>query len=298
MIIYITILFSFLFSYNGYDSIYNIISSPRNNAIGGVHMPTNNINSMFDAPLELNHRDKSLFISINDFNRLLTTYHIGYCLYSNQKMNLSLGLVRREIYNNYNTQDAWIDDGYPDLEELNYDMISLFSDKQTGLLLSYNKILNKNFILGVNFKTELHKIGYISAVGYAMDIRTLLNLDKVSICFGIDDLFAVKEWETDFIENNNINGYISIAMHALENFTLFYEYGTHRDFIFGTEMKLVERLSLRWGFSNMKDMTLSFGVGFDLKNINLEYTYKDNMDYILGNNHILGFTLKLHHFSE
>ena len=143
MIIYITILFSFLFSYNGYDSIYNIISSPRNNAIGGVHMPTNNINSMFDAPLELNHRDKSLFISINDFNRLLTTYHIGYCLYSNQKMNLSLGLVRREIYNNYNTQDAWIDDGYPDLEELNYDMISLFSDKQTGLLLSYNKILNK-----------------------------------------------------------------------------------------------------------------------------------------------------------
>ena len=32
------------------------------------------------------------------------------------------------------------------------------------------------------------------------------------------------------------------------------------------------------------------------ENINLEYTYRDNMDYILGNNHILGFVLDLNNF--
>ena len=127
--IYTIILFSFLFSYNDYDGIYNIISSARNNAVGGVHMSTDNIDSIFDAPSKLNHKDNNLFLSINNFNGLLTTYHIAYCLYSNQDMNLSLGIIRREIYDNYNTQDAWFNDGYPHLEELNYDMISLFSDK-------------------------------------------------------------------------------------------------------------------------------------------------------------------------
>lgn len=298
MIIYITISFSLLFSYNSYDSIYNIISSPRNNAIGGIHMPTNNINSMFDSPLKLDHKDNNLFISINDFNNLLTTYHIAYCLHSNDSMNLSLGLVRREIYNNYNTQNAWTNDGYPDLEEINYDMISMFSDKQTGLLLAYNKVLTDKLIMGINFKPELHKIGDISGIGYAMDIRTLLKLKKVSISIGIDDFLAIKKWETNFIERNNFNGYISIATSVLENWTLFYEYGTHEDFIFGAEFKLADRFSLCWGLNDIEDMSLSFGVGFDLENINLEYTYRDNMDYILGNNHILGFILKLNNFSK
>ena len=142
MLICIIILFSCLFSSNDYDNIYNIISSPRNNAIGGIHIPTNGISSIFDAPLNVSYKDNNLFLSLNNFNNLLTTYHIAYCIYSNDNMNLSLGLVRREIYDNYNTQHAWLDNGnYPDLEEINYDMISSFSDKQTGLLLSYNNIL-------------------------------------------------------------------------------------------------------------------------------------------------------------
>ena len=29
-----------------------------------------------------------------------------------------------------------------------------------------------------------------------------------------------------------------------------------------------------------------------------EYTNRDNMDYILGNNHVLGFILKLNNFSK
>ena len=298
MILYTIILFSFLFSYHDYDNIYNIISSPRNNAVGGIHMSTNNINSIFDAPSKIDYKDNNLFIAINDFNKLLTTYHIAYCLYSNDNMNLSFGLVRREIYNNYDTQYAWINDGYPDLEEINYNMISLFSDKQTGLLLAYNNIFSDNFIMGINFKPELHKIRDISAIGYRMDIRYLIKLNKVFISFGIDDLFSVKKWETNFVEKNSPNGYISISASILEDITLFYEYGTNQDFIFGTEIKLIDKFSLRCGFSDIEDMSLSFGVGFDLENMNLEYTYRDNMDHILGNNHILGFSLKLNNFSK
>ena len=63
--IYTIILFSFLFSYNDYDGIYNIISSARNNAVGGVHMSTDNIDSIFDAPSKLNHKNNLLKIFQN-----------------------------------------------------------------------------------------------------------------------------------------------------------------------------------------------------------------------------------------
>jgi len=298
MAIYIILLFSFLFSYNDYDNIYNIISSPRNNAIGGIHMPTNSINSIFDAPLDVSYENNDLFISINNFNKLLTTYHIAYCIYSNNNMNLSLGFVRREIYNNYNTQQAWINDGYPDLEEINYNMISSFSDKQTGLLLAYNNILSKNFIMGINFKPEIHKIGNVSAVGYRMDIRYIIKFKKVIFSFGVDDLFAIKKWKSGFTEKYNLNGYISTSLSVSESIILFSEHGTNQNFIFGTEIKLIDKFSLRCGFNDIKNMNLSFGIGFNLENMNLEYTYRNNMSYILGNNHILGFILKLNNFSR
>ena len=294
--IYIIILSSFLFCSNDYDNIYNIISSPRNNAIGGLHISTNDISGIFDSPLDLNSKDNNLFISLNNFNNFLTTYHIAYCLYADNNMNLSLGLVRREIYDNYNTHLAWQNDGYPDLEEINYDRISSFSDKQTGLLLAYNNILTKNFIIGINFKPEFHKIGNISAIGYRMDIRYLIKLSRSTLSFGIDNLFATKKWETNLIEKSNLNVYISSSILISKKITLFYEYGIEQDFRFGTEIKLMDKIFISWGFNGLQKSNFNFGVGFDLKNMNLEYTYRDNAEYILGSNHVIGFIIKLNNF--
>ena len=191
MFIYIIFICSFLLSLDN-DNVYSIISSPKNNAIGGIHASDNSINSIFDAPVNIDFNDRELFVSLNNFNDFLTVYHIGYCLYSNNSMNLSLGLVRREIYNNYDTQRAWNYDGYPELEEIDYNMISLFSDKQTGLLLAYNHIFNNKNIIGINFKSEFHKISNITAFGYGLDLRYLINMNKLNCSIGIDNFLSQK----------------------------------------------------------------------------------------------------------
>ena len=290
---YILLIFSFLLSLDS-DNIYNIISSPRNNAMGGIHASHNSVSNIFDTPVNINVNDKHLFLSLNNFNDFLTIYHVGYCLYSNNNMNLSLGLVRREIYDNYNTQQAWNYDGYPELEEIDYNMISSFSDKQTGLLLAYNHIFNKKNILGINFKTEFHKIGNITAFGYSMDLRYLANLNKFDYSIGLNNILSQKIWETGLIEKNKISGYFNISIDLFRSIVLFSEYNTESNFILGSEIKFLDIFSLRFGTNDIEDF--SFGVGLILKNISLDYTYKENSNNILGNNHILGFILDLKKF--
>ena len=47
MIRFLVILLIISYSFGNYDSIYNLISSPRNISIGEIHASTGNIDSMF-----------------------------------------------------------------------------------------------------------------------------------------------------------------------------------------------------------------------------------------------------------
>ena len=89
------------YAFGGNDNLYSIISNPRNISIGGIHASTNSINSMFDSPLILDGKNNDTFLSLNKFNDAYNIYHISYCVYANNKSNLLLGLVRREIKNNF-----------------------------------------------------------------------------------------------------------------------------------------------------------------------------------------------------
>ena len=146
-IIYI---FSFLYGVSNYNNIYSVISDPRNISLGNMHISSNDVSSIFDSPIAINNKKNNFFISLNQYSSLLNVYHVAYTIIANDKMNLSFGLVRREINNNYNTNLAWYNDGYPDQGEIDYSQIFQFSDKETGLLLSYNKILD-DIIIGFNF---------------------------------------------------------------------------------------------------------------------------------------------------
>ena len=44
------------------DNIYELISSPRNISIGGIHASTDNISGMFDSPLFLNQNNNNIFL--------------------------------------------------------------------------------------------------------------------------------------------------------------------------------------------------------------------------------------------
>ena len=284
---------SFLFSAIEYDNIFEIKSSPRNIAIGNIHASTNDISSIFDSPIYNSEVKRNFFVSINKNSNLINVYHLGYSIISNNKLNLSFGLVRREVHNNFNTANADIDGGYPNLYDIDYSNISKFKDNQTGILLSYNKKMSENLVLGINFKPEFHKILNVSAVGFRMDVRYLFLYNKYNFIIGVDDLFAVKKWDTGLIEKSNLNTYLSISAEFYKNINFLFEYNLDKNIKIGTEFKVIDEILFRIG---LDDSNLSFGFGFKLKNLDIDYTYIDNEFNVFGDNHVIGFIINLKDF--
>ena len=291
LIIFLFVICSFIYAINDYDNIYSIKSNPRNIAIGNLHIPANTINNIFDSPISISN-DNNLFVSLNTLTDNVKIFHLAYCLKASNNMNFSFGLVRREINNNYNTNSAWIDDGYPDLSEINYNMIYKFSDKETGFLISFNKIYN-NLLFGINIKPLYHTVGQSSAIGFQMDVRYVLDYDNFDISFGIDNLLSRKKWNNGLIENFNIEGYLSSAFYLSDKLTLFCEIDSYKDFGFGSEIKFVNNLSIRSGIFNS---SFTFGLGMQFHNLDIDYSYLDNNPNLFGNNHIIGFIIKLNNF--
>ena len=283
------ILCSFIFSSIDFDNIFNIKSSPRNIAIGGIHSTTNDVSSIFDSPL-CNLHPNDFFISINKYSSKMNVYHFAYSLIENSKINFSIGLVRREIDENFSTVNADVDSGYPNLQDIDYSQITAFNDKQTGILLSYNAKLSNNTLLGINFKPEYHKILNVSSFGFRFDIRYLFSFKNFNILFATDDLFAYKKWDTGLVEKYNINSFISSSVKFSDSNSLFFEYNFTEKFKFGTEIIIFDEISLRFGLGNSN---LKFGFGLNLKNLNIDYAYNDSKYSVFENNHIIGFTLNL-----
>jgi len=278
----------FSLSFGNNDNIYSLISSPRNIAIGGIHASADNISSIFDSPVYLDKKNNNIFLSIERYNNLYNVYHLTYCIYANSQSNLLLGIVRREINNNFNTTSAWSDDDYPDLEDIDYTQIYNFSDKESGLLIAYNRLIENNFIMGINLKPIFHRIDNVSAIGFSLDVRYIMKMQKNQISFGVDNLLAFKKWDTGLLEKYDLNGYLATSINISDRSTLFYEYNINNNSKLGFEIKLVDDLFLRTGINKYD---FSFGFGLQLKNINLDYAYINNSSKIFGSNHSIGFNI-------
>ena len=282
------IFISLAFSNN--DNIYSLISSPRNISIGGVHASSGNISSIFDSPIFLNKNNNNIFLSIDKYSHLYNVYHLSYCIYANDKSNLLLGLVRREINNNFNTNSAWEDDGYPNLEDIDYTQIYNFQDKETGILIAYNQLIENNFIMGINFKPIFHRIDNVFGVGFSLDVRYLIQIQRGRISFGIDNLLAFKKWDTDLLEKYDLNGYLGSSINISDRNTVFYEYNINSGSKLGFEIELINNLFVRTGINKYN---FCFGFGIQLENIKLDYAYMNNKSEILGSNHSVGFNINL-----
>ena len=146
--IFFYIFFFMSVSYSSWDdNIFNNMSSPRNIALGGIHLSSNNLNSMFDAPINIfdldgKHYNQNFYFCLSSqAQNISNTIYFGSSIYVDKDSNLYFGLVRRLINNNYNTEDSWTDNGNntPDIEEIDYTDIYLYRDSEIGILLSYNK---------------------------------------------------------------------------------------------------------------------------------------------------------------
>jgi len=285
----VIVIFIFSFSFSNNDNVYSLISNPRNISIGKIHASIDNISNAFDSPILLNNNN-NIYLSVDRYASLYSIYYLSYCIYAKNQSNLLLGMVRREINNNFNTNSAWEDDGYPNLEDIDYTQIYNFSDKETGLLIAYNRLIDNNFIMGINFKPIFHRIDNISGIGFSFDMRYVIKMTKNQISFGIDNILAFKKWDTGLLEKFDLNGYLATAINISDRNTIFYEYDMTNGSKLGFETKIIDNLSIRTGL-NKNDFT--FGFGLQLKNIDLDYAYINNNSEIFTNNHSVGFNINL-----
>jgi len=279
----------FSFSFSNNDNVYSLISNPRNISIGKIHASIDNISNAFDSPVLLNN-DNNIYLSVDRYINLYSVYYLSYCLYAKKKSNLLLGMVRREINDNFNTNSAWEDDGYPDLEDIDYTQIYNFSDKETGLLIAYNRLIDNNFIMGINFKPIFHRIDNISGIGFSFDVRYVIKMKKNKISFGIDNILAFKKWDTGLLEKFDLNGYLATAINISDRNIIFYEYNMNNGSKLGFETKIADNLFIRTGL-NKNDFT--FGFGLQLEKLDLDYAYINNNSEIFRNNHSIGFNINL-----
>ena len=285
----VIVIFIFSFSFSNNDNVYSLISNPRNISIGKIHASIDNISNTFDSPILLNNNN-NIYLSVDRYINLYSVYYLSYCLYAKKKSNLLLGMVRREINDNFNTNSAWEDDGYPDLEDIDYTQIYNFSDKETGLLIAYNRLIDNNFIMGINFKPIFHRIDNISGIGLSFDVRYVIKMKKNQISFGVDNILAFKKWDTGLLEKFDLNGYLATAINISDRNIVFYEYNMNNGSKLGFETKIIDNLFIRTGL-NKNDFT--FGFGLQLKNIDLDYAYINNSSEIFRNNHSVGFNVNL-----
>ena len=285
----VIVMFIFSFSFSNNDNVYSLISNPRNISIGKIHASIDNISNTFDSPILLNSNN-NIYLSVDRYINLYSVYYLSYCIYAKNESNLLLGIVRREINNNFNTNSAWEDDGYPDLEDIDYTQIYNFADKETGLLIAYNRLIDNNFIMGINFKPIFHRIDNISGIGFSFDVRYIIKMTKNEISFGIDNILAFKKWDTGLLEKFDLNGYLATAINISDRNIIFYEYNMTNGSKLGLETKIIDNLFIRTGL-NENDFT--FGFGLQLKNIDLDYAYINNNSEIFTNNHSVGFNINL-----
>ena len=290
---------SIVVSSNNYESIYNLSSNARNAAMGGIHISSNSISSLFDAPLSFdleNLYDNDVLFSFNNqYNNNIEVMHFAYCIYSSEKNKLGFGLVNRLIDNNFNTSYAWQDngDGIPTQDEIDYNQIFKFKDQEIGLLISYNHYLNEKSAFAINIKPLYHSIGGLSATGFGFDAlyTRKTNLGNASLI--LSDLWSTKKWDFGIVEKLEPTVYLNSEFNY-GKIILCIEFDSNSNGYGGIEYSVNRLINLRMG-SN-KSYT-SLGVGLNLNLITFDYVYMHN-NYLLGNSHMLSFAFDIKQFSQ
>ena len=280
------------------DNIFSGMSSPRNIALGGIHLSGNNLNLMFDAPVNIfdideKYYNKNFYFCLSSqAQNISNTIYFGSSIYIEKDSNLYFGLVRRLINDNYNTEDSWSDNGnnIPDNGEIDYNDIYLYRDSEIGVLLSYNKKINNN-IFNFNIKPVFHKIDYYDAFGISFDFNYIRFLDNNQIGFGIKDLLSIKKWSNNNSEKYRSTFYINYTFFG-DNILYSFEYDSSLKFKYGIEYIIEELVFLRFG-SN--DSRLSVGIGVKMEFFDIDYSYVNNT-FNFGDFNQLGISVKIKDF--
>ena len=285
--IYVILFFAFLnaYSINNNNSIFNISKNARSNSLSGIHSLSNNVSGIFNQPINMDYRIKgdTYFSYFSYFNNSVDVLQFALCLKSEDKSNLSVGILRRNIKDNFNTENAWIySDNGPSFNGIDYSNISKFSDSEIGFLVSISSKITPSLSINFKLKPNYHKVLSKFAYGFGTDILIHKNINEFNFILGIKDVLSFKKWNNGTEEVYNPILYINASYNFKDKFLLFLETNTFKDKSFGAEHIINKIFFIRYGYNNLKN--ISFGVGVETEAINFNYCYlkfdDSNISYV------------------
>ena len=261
---------SFLLSSNNLDnSIYSFSKNAKTNALSNVHYISEDVDGLFYQPISknINMLSDSYFSYSEIHSNQFKIFQIGYCLKSNEKNNISIGMVRRDIDNLFDTSSAWDNNQLliPELNDIDYTNISNLSYQDFGFLISHNKYI-KNKILNLKFKPYYNKIKSNDAYGFDIDFTYVISFIKFDFMFGIENLFSHKKWNSG-IKEKKLSNYFLTSSYVLDKTTFFYEFSTLNSNKLALQHNVNNFFNIRFGLDSENKKTFGFGVSSKLFDI-------------------------------
>tara|TARA_B100000945_G_C20354162_1_gene583763 strand:- start:213 stop:1100 length:888 start_codon:yes stop_codon:yes gene_type:complete len=272
--IYLIIIFLILFSsVRANNSIYFFSKSAKTFSIASIHSISDNINGLFYQPIsKQNNIDGNSFFSYSEiYNNQFSVFQLGYCLKNNTNTNVSIGFIKRDIDDLFNTSSAWDYNQHliPNLNDIDYENISRLLYEDIGFVISYNKYY-KNKIINLKLKPYYNKIHLNESFGIDIDLMYSMIFNKYNFILGIENLISEKKWDNGVYERNNIRYFLSNSI-KLNQITFFSEINNIESPKFGLEYDLNNIFCIRFGYDKENKETLGFGLSSILFDINYAY---------------------------
>ena len=278
---------------NNYNSIFYFAKSPKTNSLSSIHFISSNISEIFYQPIsnKKNINNDYYFSITNQFNNQIGIMQFAYCIKHNNDKNISVGFVKRNIKNIYNTTDAWNTQDFliPEFNNIDYEQISNASYQHIGFVISYNRYFKKTD-LSIKLKPFYNSIDSNKALGIDADLITNYKIENsnIDIIIGINNIISYKKWNTDSIEKNKKEYFLSTNIN-LNKINLYFESDNIYNEKIAFEYKIQDFFYVRLG----KYMKTSYTSGFGLYSnfVELNYAYLNHNK--LGNSYQISILFKL-----
>ena len=294
--ILIILFFSCLYSFSvNNNSLFAFSKSARTASLSSIHFISDDISGVFYQPIsnKRNIKNDYYFSFINQYDNQINILQLGYCIKHDNNKNISVGFIKRNIGNIYNTSNAWNEnDSMPILEDIQYDNISNLFYEEFGLIFSYNRYF-KNSIINIKVKPLYHRIDSNKAFGINIDLISNYELNNINILYGCNNIFSYKKWDSSLYEKHKIEYFSSISF-KLKKMSLYFELNNLINRKFGLEYNIDNFFFFRIGYNSNKK--ISYGFGIDLNIIDLNYSNINSN--ALGISHQISVSIKLNKFKN
>lgn len=241
--------------------------------------------------------------------------YVGFAIKPEKSLSLALSIIRIGVDDIPYTNNALIDNNAngifdPEIDRLDPNKISFVSSSDWTAIASIGKNVNEKFAFGGNVKFIYRKIATNTGIGIGFDVGIKYKISKFTFGAILRDVTSTLiAWDTgrnELISPSVVVG-ISREIKILQGkFTPSIDLRTRFegrrktsligtnfvsfDLNFGAEYTFREKISVRSGFTENKELTL--GAGLKLNRIDIDYSFaKFNSE--LGNTHRISIKISI-----